>query len=86
LKADLGEPSKPIGNAFEIKKVLPNMIFNSIEVLPPEGGKSIIKTGMQKDHVQISVIDNELGMREEAKKKVFEPSFTTKRDRRSGLG
>ncbi|MFQ6032274.1 MAG: sensor histidine kinase, partial [Candidatus Zixiibacteriota bacterium] len=85
IETDLGELPKPIGNASEIKEVLTNLIFNSIEALP-DGGKIMIKTKMQKNDVQISVTDNGLGMIEEVKKKVFEPFFTTKRDKRNGLG
>jgi signal transduction histidine kinase len=85
IKTDLGKLSPPIGNTSEIKEVLTNMIFNSIEALP-EGGKIIIRTRMRGEDVQISVTDNGLGMIEEVKKKVFEPFFTTKRDKRNGLG
>jgi signal transduction histidine kinase len=85
IETDLGKLSSPIGNASEMKEVLTNLIFNSIEALP-DGGKITIKTKMQKDDVQVSVGDNGLGMIEEVKKKVFEPFFTTKRDKRNGLG
>jgi signal transduction histidine kinase len=85
IKTDLGKVFRPIGNASEIKEVLTNLIFNSIEALP-DGGKITIKTKMHGDDVQISVSDNGLGMIEEVKKKVFEPFFTTKKDRRNGLG
>jgi signal transduction histidine kinase len=85
IEADLERLSKPTGNASEIKEVLTNLIFNSIEALP-EGGKIAVKTWMDGEDVQISVSDNGLGMIEEVKKKVFEPFFTTKRDRNNGLG
>jgi signal transduction histidine kinase len=85
IKTDLGKLSQPIGNASEIKEVLTNLIFNSIEALP-DGGRILIKTEMQKDVVQISVADNGLGMIEELKKKIFEPFFTTKRYKSNGLG
>ena len=85
IKTNLGKLSQIIGNASEIKEVLTNLIFNSIQALP-DGGKIMIKTKMQKDNVQISVTDNGLGMIEEMKKKIFEPFFTTKRGKRNGLG
>jgi signal transduction histidine kinase len=85
IETDLGEMSTSIGNVSEIKEVLTNMIFNSIEALP-EGGKIIIKTRTRGEDILISVSDNGLGMIEEVKKKVFEPFFTTKRDKRNGLG
>lgn len=85
IETGLGKLSKSIGNASEIREVLTNMIFNSIDALP-EGGKITIKTRMRGDDVEISVSDNGLGMIEEVKKKVFEPFFTTKRDKSNGLG
>jgi signal transduction histidine kinase len=85
IETDLGNLSKPIGNASELKEVLTNMVLNSIEALP-EGGKVVIKSRMQGNDVQISVKDNGIGMTEEEKKKVFEPFFTTKKDKRNGLG
>jgi len=85
IETDLRKLAKTIGNASEIKEVLTNLIFNSIEALL-DGGKIMIKTEMHGDDVQISVTDNGLGMIEEVKKKVFEPFFTTKKDRSNGLG
>ncbi len=85
IDTDLGRLSKPIGNASEIREVLTNMVFNSIEALP-EGGKIIVKTSMREDDALISVSDNGLGMIEEVKKKVFEPFFTSKREKSNGLG
>ena len=85
IETDLGRLSKPMGNASELKEVLTNMVFNSIEAVP-EGGKIIIKSRLREDDVQISVSDNGIGMIEEVKRKVFEPFFTTKNDKRNGLG
>ncbi len=85
IETDLGNLSKPMGNASELKEVLTNMVLNSIEALP-QGGKVIIKSRMRGNDVQISVKDNGIGMTEEVKKKVFEPFFTTKKDKRNGLG
>lgn len=85
IETDLGNLSKPIGNASELKEVLTNMLLNSIEALP-EGGRVVIKSSMRGNDVQISVNDNGIGMTEEEKKKLFEPFFTTKKDKRNGLG
>jgi signal transduction histidine kinase len=85
IEKDLEELSRPVGNASEIREVLTNVMFNSIEALP-DGGKITIKTRMRGDNIQISIRDNGLGMTEEVKKKLFEPFFTTKRGKRNGLG
>jgi len=85
IETDLGKLSQSIGNASEIKEVLTNLIFNSIEALP-DGGKIVIKTKMHGDVVHISVTDNGRGIIEEMKKKIFEPFFTTKKYKSNGLG
>lgn len=85
IKTDLGKLPRPTGNTSEIREVLTNIIFNSIEALP-EGGKVTIKTSTRENDVLISVRDNGLGMIEEVRKKVFDPFFTTKRGRSNGLG
>jgi signal transduction histidine kinase len=85
IETDLGKLFQPIGNASEIKEVVTNLVFNSIEALP-EGGKIVIKSRMRGDDVQVSVSDSGIGMIEEVRRKVFEPFFTTKKDKRKGLG
>jgi len=85
VETDLGRLSQPIGNASEIKEVMTNLVFNSVEALP-EGGKIVIKSRMRGDDVQVSVSDSGIGMIEEVRRKVFEPFFTTKKDKRKGLG
>jgi len=73
------------GNASDLREVITNMIFNSIEAMP-EGGKIEIRTFHQKKKVYIQVSDTGVGMEEEVKKKIFEPFFTTKPFSNTGLG
>lgn len=77
--------SNPMGNHAEIKDVLKSIIFNSFDALP-EGGRIKVVTKMRDDDVEVSVIDNGLGMNEEVKKRVFEPFFTTKGEGGHGIG
>lgn len=85
IRTELGELSNPMGNHSEIREVLTNMIFNSIDALP-DGGKIRITTQMQDDRVKIQVMDNGLGMIEEIRNRIFEPFFTTKKEKGNGLG
>ncbi|MGB8656493.1 MAG: GAF domain-containing sensor histidine kinase [Candidatus Zixiibacteriota bacterium] len=80
-----GELSSPMGNPSELREVLTNMIFNSIDALP-DGGRIRIATRMREDRVEIKVSDNGMGMIEEIKSRVFEPFFTTKNEKGNGLG
>lgn len=85
IQTELGEVSRPVGNASEVKDVLTNMIYNSIDSLP-DGGSIKITTAMRDEKVEIKVIDNGLGMSEEVKNRVFDPFFTTKKEKNDGLG
>ncbi|NMB35981.1 MAG: PAS domain S-box protein [Firmicutes bacterium] len=86
LKTDL-EPGLPLVYCVvsEINQVLLNMIVNAaqaIKEVSKEGvlskGEIKIKTSGKKDHVNISVSDNGIGIPEAALDKIFEPFFTTK--------
>jgi signal transduction histidine kinase len=84
IETKSGELSDLMGDHSEIREVLTNMIFNSIDALP-DGGRIQISTRMRDDKVEIKVMDNGLGMIEEIRNKVFEPFFTTKKEKGNGL-
>jgi signal transduction histidine kinase len=84
IQTELGELTNPMGDHSEIREVLTNMIFNSIDALP-DGGKIRIITRMHNDKLEIRVMDNGLGMIEEIRNRVFEPFFTTKKEKGNGL-
>ncbi len=85
LISDLGDVSHVKGNASEMREVITNMIFNSIEAMP-EGGRIEIRTFELDGKVFISISDSGIGMSDEVKRKVFEPFFTTKPFTNTGLG
>ncbi len=86
MRADLDEHLPPIvGNESEIREALINMIFNGVDAMP-EGGDLTLRTGVQKRHVVIEIIDTGTGMDEVAKQRCQEPFFTTKGERGTGLG
>jgi PAS domain S-box-containing protein len=73
------------GNDSEMRGVLTNMILNAIEAMP-EGGKIEISTSKKRGGVIIQISDTGVGIAEEAKKKIFEPFYTTKPFTNTGLG
>jgi len=75
-----------MGNPSELREVLTNIIFNAVDAMP-EGGKLTIATRPQaEDWVEVRIVDTGMGMTEEVKKRVFDPFFSTKGVKNSGLG
>lgn len=67
-----------------IRQVLANLVRNSQQAMP-DGGQIDIQTSSADDRVTLAVIDTGKGMDERARKKAFEPFFSTKSNG-SGLG
>lgn len=74
-----------MGNPSELREVLTNIIFNSIDAMP-QGGKIIIETKTHNKEVHILVNDTGVGIPKELKRKIFDPFFTTKGVVSDGLG
>ncbi|MDH4222348.1 MAG: ATP-binding protein [candidate division Zixibacteria bacterium] len=85
VKMDFQEISSIAGNPSELREVFTNLILNAVEALP-RGGEIILKTWVEKEQVYASVGDNGIGMNEEVKEKIFEPFFTLKGNKGTGLG
>ncbi len=73
------------GDYNRLKQVLVNIIKNSIEALEDNKGIIIVKMQVKKNIVNLSIIDNGLGMSQEMLNKIKEPFFTTK-IKGTGLG
>jgi PAS domain S-box-containing protein len=74
-----------MGNPSELREVLTNIIFNSIDALPT-GGEISIETKKANGAVKIMVTDTGIGIPTEIKRKIFDPFFTTKGVVSDGLG
>jgi nitrogen fixation/metabolism regulation signal transduction histidine kinase len=72
----------------QLKRAFANLIKNSVQATS-DGGSVVITTDLvtknQKSYLRVQIQDTGLGIVAEAREKVFEPYFTTKRDG-SGLG
>ena len=64
-----------------------NLLINAIDAIDPGPGTIHIKTGQIDDTIQVSVIDNGMGIPPERISRIFEPFYTTKDPGRgTGLG
>ena len=79
-------PDLPLVSVDEtlIRQVLANLVRNSQQAMP-DGGQIDIQTSTTTGRVTLAVIDTGKGMDERARKKAFEPFFSTKSNG-SGLG
>jgi len=75
-----------LGDRIQIQQVILNLLVNAANELDsvPSGARVIlIKTEISNNYVIVSVSDSGPGIKEEAKHKLFDPFFTTRKD---GLG
>ena len=73
------------GSAAELRDVFVNLILNAVQALP-EGGKISIDTEHVQSDIVIRVRDSGIGMTPAVRARIFEPLFTTKGGRGSGMG
>jgi PAS domain S-box-containing protein len=72
-------------NPSELREVIINIINNSIDAMPT-GGKIGVSINAVEDDVIIAISDNGIGISDDIKDKIFDPFFSTKGVKRSGLG
>ena len=71
----------------EIRELLTNLLFNAFDAMPDGGQVTIaLTTGEADGWAQVTVRDEGVGMSPEVLAHAFEPFFSTKGDRGSGLG
>ncbi len=80
---DICDVSLDVG---KIKVAFSNIIFNAFDAMEEGCGILKIKTEGKNNKCIITISDNGAGMNEETLSKIFEPYFTTKTKRGSGLG
>lgn len=73
------------GDASELREVVLNMIFNAVDAMP-EGGTIETGTRAEIDSACFWVADTGRGMPPEVVERIFEPFYTTKGERGTGLG
>jgi signal transduction histidine kinase/ActR/RegA family two-component response regulator len=73
------------GDAAELRDVLTNLIFNSVDAMP-DGGTLAIRTVDEHQYVRLEVADTGKGMSASVRQRCLEPFFTTKGAGGTGLG
>jgi CheY-like chemotaxis protein/anti-sigma regulatory factor (Ser/Thr protein kinase) len=77
-----------LGVESEIRDAVTNLILNAVDAMPA-GGTVIVRSRAMDSSVALAaveVIDNGIGMDEQARARCLEPFFTTKGERGTGLG
>jgi signal transduction histidine kinase len=76
------------GDRDQIMQMLMNLIINASHALESKGkGRVLLKTRLEERHILLEVSDNGSGIPRNLLKKIWEPYFTTKGERKgTGLG
>ncbi|GMQ80882.1 MAG: hypothetical protein BMS9Abin05_0311 [Rhodothermia bacterium] len=85
LVYESGELPPILGSAAELRDVFVNLILNAVQALP-ESGKINISTSCSNDEILVLIEDSGTGMSQVVRERIFEPLFTTKGGRGSGMG
>jgi signal transduction histidine kinase/HAMP domain-containing protein len=76
----------------EIRQVFTNLISNALDAMPAQGGRLIIRISpcrigpAGRPGLRVIVADNGAGMPPEVRSRIFEPFYSTKGSRGTGLG
>ena len=77
---------KPVaGELAPLREVLMNLVLNAIDAMPG-GGQLTLRTWTDGKEVHCAVSDTGAGMSEEVRQRAFEPFYTTKGPKSTGLG
>jgi len=82
---DVTEDTMAMVNAAQIREVFVNLVYNAVDAMP-DGGEIRFSACTTEEEVTITVADTGLGMTEEVLKKMFEPFFSTKKQKGMGVG
>jgi CheY-like chemotaxis protein/anti-sigma regulatory factor (Ser/Thr protein kinase) len=68
-----------------LREALTNLVFNAVDALP-QGGTIRLAARRSTDRIAVEVEDSGVGMSPEVQERAFEPFYSTKGERGSGLG
>lgn len=75
-----------LGSGTELREVFINLILNAVQALPKGGSVAINLRASEEGDVLVDVSDTGTGMPAHVLDRIFEPLYTTKGDRGSGMG
>jgi signal transduction histidine kinase len=73
------------GNPHQLREVLVNLVHNAVDAMP-DGGKIKLVVRPRDGRCEVAVQDTGSGMPPEIMTRIFDPYFTTKGERGTGLG
>jgi signal transduction histidine kinase/PAS domain-containing protein len=82
---DLAARQTIAGSGSELRELFTNLILNAVDALP-WGGHIRVTTADVDHEVVARVRDNGIGMDEDTRQRIFDPFFSTKSERGTGLG
>ena len=85
IETDMEKLPKVHGNDTSLREVLTNLIFNAVDAMP-KGGVIRVRAYAEPLRAVLEVSDSGVGMDEETCRRCFEPFYSTKGKRGSGLG
>jgi signal transduction histidine kinase len=86
LRTEMSEGLPPIdADADQLQQVFINLINNSLDAMPL-GGELRVSTALERDVVVIALTDSGEGIAEDQIDLIFDPLFSTKHSRGTGLG
>ncbi len=74
-----------VGDIDQLKQVFLNIITNAVHAMPT-GGLLTIRTSIVGDYIIVTITDTGQGIPQEHLQRIFEPFFSTKKERGTGLG
>src|SRR5947207_2852061 len=91
IERQYGFTGSILSNPGAVRQVFANIVLNALESAPSSKGKLVIRTSAcckskSVSGVQIDFADNGPGIPDEDRDRVFEPLFSTKNGKGSGLG
>ena len=85
IQREFSQLAPTLGSASELREVFTNIINNAIDAMP-EGGTLKITTCKEDDLIVINIADTGVGIPEGVVDRIFDPFYTTKGVRSTGLG
>lgn len=73
------------GHPAELREAFTNLLLNAVDALP-QGGTITLTTRRVEGSTEVSVADTGVGMSESVRRRIFEPFFSTKGPKGTGLG
>ena len=75
-----------MGSPSELRDVLVNLILNAVQAMPQGGHIELSAATNENGRAVVTVEDNGTGMTDRVRARIFEPLFTTKGKRGTGMG